>query len=391
MKTPNFIFEFFIIVFILFILSSINYWNLVATNVSIEGREYIQLKYASLLAVISCIFIIIKYINRIRFKGIHLVCLLWFLFMPIIIYLNKGALADYVFTLLWPVFFEVSFVLSYINTRRVRILKNLFLLIFIFVLFYFIMAIFTGSGGQSNTIFFPLLTLPWLLCINRKYIRLILFVILSFAVLFSMKRSGILIIIFCWLIYGLLIINRGKNKVIAIISVFILFSIAFFSFDIIDDFSGGRITERLNKEETNEGSGRLAIYEITIDMQKKSSKTSWLFGHGHFGVYNDSPFGISAHNDFLEVLYDYGLFIMILYLCLWGYVIKRAIYLYKIKSFYLFPYLASVIIFIIMSAVSHLILYTSYFNFLVIFWGCIEGLIASNKKEKMYLASLKRL
>ena len=92
------------------------------------------------------------------------------------------------------------------------------------------------------------------------------------------------------------------------------------------------------------------------------------------GVRRDSPLELSAHNDFLEVLYDYGLIIFILYLALWYYVIKRLVYHIRINSIYSLPYFCSFAIFLLLSMVSHLILYASYFNYLVMFWGCMEGL-----------------
>ena len=110
-------------------------------------------------------------------------------------------------------------------------------------------------------------------------------------------------------------------------------------------------------------------------MIQSSSPTRLVIGHGHFGVRQDSWLEISAHNDFLEVIYDYGLVIFIFYLCLWGYVIRRAYYLYKTKSEMFLPYAASFSIFLVMSMVSHLILYTTYFNYLVMFWGMTEAMI----------------
>ena len=143
------------------------------------------------------------------------------------------------------------------------------------------------------------------------------------------------------------------------------------------------ITERFNNIEDDAGSGRLRIYERVIDLQKKSSNHEWIFGHGHYGVLKNSIPQMSAHNEFLEVLYDYGIIISILYLFLWIYVIKRLIRLKKEKSPFYYSYFSGFAIFFVMSMVSHLLLYATYFIFLTIYWGAIEGIkykqIASKK------------
>ena len=349
---------------------------------AIEGSKHSLLKMISLVIVLFCVPVLLEYRTKIRLKGIHGVCLLWVFIMPIVVYINRGLNSDYIFTLLWPLFFEISYVMISSKNKRMKIFVRFFLVVFCVGFYLFIGAISAADGKQSNAIFFPLLTLPWLACIERKYLRVLLLGVLTIAVLFSMKRSSIIVRSLVWVIYGCLAIRNERRKMVALLTVVILFVVGFFAFDIIDERTGGMITERLNREETNEGRNRLAIYEIVGEMQMNSSKLAWVLGHGHNGVWKNSPLEISAHNDIQEVLYDYGLIIMVLYLCLWWYVIKRSIYLYRIKSPYLFPYLSSLAIFVVMSLVSHLILYTSYFNFLVIFWGCIEGMIYVERRMK---------
>ena len=53
----------------------------------------------------------------------------------------------------------------------------------------------------------------------------------------------------------------------------------------------------------------------------------------------------------------------------------------KIKSSYLLPYSYSMIILLVLSLVSHLIIYPTYFIGLTIFWGYIEGLYGQFNKN----------
>ena len=163
--------------------------------------------------------------------------------------------------------------------------------------------------------------------------------------------------------------------------VLFLLLVGIFSFNQIDAMLGGQLSERMNKEETDVGRGRLAIYDVTWLMQQHSSVDEWILGHGHNGVWHNSPLEISAHNDLMEVLYDYGLIVFILYLCLWGYVMNKCLYLYRINSYFLVPYISSICIFIVLSLVSHLVLYTSYFNLLVIFWAGVEAFVEKEKRS----------
>lgn len=100
------------------------------------------------------------------------------------------------------------------------------------------------------------------------------------------------------------------------------------------------------------------------------------YGHGHNSaiiVNRGHNIDLSAHNDFLEVLFVTELIGLILYLLLHIYLIKRLFFLKRNKSELFLPYLASYITMFIMSMVSHLILYPTYFTFLATFWGAVEG------------------
>lgn len=91
--------------------------------------------------------------------------------------------------------------------------------------------------------------------------------------------------------------------------------------------------------------------------------------------------GPSAHNDFLEVLYDYGIIGFIMFIYLHVRVAKTTYKLHKHRSSYFIPYMVSFIIFVVMSIVSHLIIYPTYFCCLVAFWAYIESMKMHNPSE----------
>lgn len=52
------------------------------------------------------------------------------------------------------------------------------------------------------------------------------------------------------------------------------------------------------------------------------------------------------------------------------------------------PYSVSFAIFLSLSMVSHLILYTSYFNFLVMFWAAVEAVLPRKKLTRKEVSKM---
>ena len=389
-KVYNVYFIIFCFLFLIFSLIMTMYWGYFSTHG--HKHAYIgELFYSTSLLVPFCFFI---WLTNIRQRGIHLVSLLWVILMPFVIYYNKGTLLDCLNTIMWPLLFEASYIFCYNDRNRLIHLHRLFYIIAIFGTLVFLQTrlnIETGTNeGQTNTVYLCLLTFPWLLCgqsLSRRIIFLLIFT--SFAFL-SLKRSMMLTVLLVWFFFLLVIIKSPKTRWYAIILVFIgVIGLDYF-YGMLDAQTGGQLTERVTREENDEGSNRLAIWGTTSAMIEVSSPIELLFGHGHYGVRNNSILKISAHNDFLEVIYDYGLLIFILYLCLWIHVVRQTIRLFKLRSNLYLPYAVSLSIFIIMSMVSHLILYTSYFNFLVLLWGAVEGVIEKDEKQRFLKGVVKK-
>ena len=154
------------------------------------------------------------------------------------------------------------------------------------------------------------------------------------------------------------------------------------SFSLADDLTEGHLSERIYANDTASGditNGRENIYIVTMEMVKNTRLSHLILGNGHNGVRRDSPLTISAHNEILEILYDYGIIMLLLYIGLWVYVLKQWHYHYRHDTIFFLPYTMSVCFFAVMAMVSQLVLYCSYFLYLVMFWGFVEAL-----KDKIY-------
>ena len=369
-------FDIFRLVLLLFTYFMFSMWNSRMTGGEMSGSSLVS--YSSAFLAAFCVYAWMAGHSK-STAGIHLVCLAWVVIWPVLYWLQgEKALAHCVMPILWPLLFEATYAFCYQSENRCGSLRRTFIIIAIYGGFLFALTRIDITG-QTNTIYFSFLTLPWLLYNRKGRQRLLLLVLFSLLALLSMKRSVMLSMVLCWSFYAVEFIVTPRRR-----SLFIAFAIALLVgvnsvFDVMDQRLGGQLSERVNREETDEGKNRLAIWEVTISMIKESTPADLVIGHGHFGVRRDSFLEISAHNDFLEVIYDYGLIIFALYLCLWGHVLRRWYQLLKSRSPLYLPYSVSLSIFIVMSMVSHLILYTSYFNFLVMFWGAAEALRLQEK------------
>ncbi len=373
---------FYSLLFFIWFMFSIQYWkDEERGNVFYLFLVFLAFEIIALIAIFSVS-------NKVSRNGFVIVAFAWLFMMPPVIIWAENNYKYFFFVIFWPLAFLSSYILLRKKPVFWDIMKTLFVFIFVFSVSFFLRDRLNDpflflNPMQNNWIYFALLTLPWLLVLKNKVLKTIVFIILFLAVLISFKRAAIII-----MTATLIPFIRGNYSVFRkykVLNVFVLLSILSvfaYTFIQIDKNFGGIVLNRLESMEKDQGSGRLGIYEEVIKMQKESSLDKWILGHGHFGVSKNLSLKISAHNDFLEVLYDYGIFVFILYIVLWLTVIKRLRFLYKQEHPFFVGYLSSFIIFLVMSMVSHLVLYASYFIFMVVFWGAVEGILDSEKAQK---------
>lgn len=72
------------------------------------------------------------------------------------------------------------------------------------------------------------------------------------------------------------------------------------------------VANRFSQMQDDGGSGRDKIYKKLLDEFELSGVVNLSFGHGFSAV--EEVLGLPAHNDFLEILYDFGLIPFMVYL-----------------------------------------------------------------------------
>lgn len=209
--------------------------------------------------------------------------------------------------------------------------------------------------------------LPFILLLESKPLKIILSVAVFISMLLVLKRAGIIGFLLAIAIY--LLVESKLTFNIKRITVFVLVSfVLVYVFSYFNTLLDNSLSERFTEEE----GGRFSIYATVIHQFAKSDIVSIIFGHGWDSV-TKIPLmdGRSAHNDFLEILYDFGIIAFFLYIWFVIKLIKTTINNVKKKSRISGALAASTTLFIFVSCVSHVFLYPRYMLLFCLFWGII--------------------
>lgn len=147
----------------------------------------------------------------------------------------------------------------------------------------------------------------------------ILFIVVAFAIILSsMKRGGAAALIIGLIVYFMVYLKiRSYNIIKAFTILVVVLSVlaAAFLFFGSQEVEGERMTlvERFENVGQDGGSNRDRVYSKTIDMIASQDGIGWFVGNGYNAVLVDSTIHYSAHNDYLEILYDYGIIGLLMY------------------------------------------------------------------------------
>lgn len=280
----------------------------------------------------------------------------------------------------------LSLFVFYLIFKKINLIKvHLFfsvLLTILLVLLYFKDYKLTNSNlndikASLNIAYFPFLLLPTLLLIKKKYIKIIFTLIISIVIFTSMKRAGLLalfISMFAYVYIEYTIFRKRKLNFSSIFFSVIFISIFILGFQYFDKLNDGSFTTRIQSTTQDEGSGRITVYKDVINLIEKNNFVNTIFGNGENAVMRNSSSGYSAHNDFLEVYYDYGMIMFLIYIFIHFKLIQTLLILIRKKSYFAAPFSVSYFQFLTFSMISHVIVYP-YFILITSFWGIILGSI----------------
>lgn len=315
-----------------------------------------------------------------------------------IINLNEFEVVDFVLTIsslfYWILAFLFGFTIVKLQSHSIMLTINGFSISFLVILYYYstIVLFFNFFGApvmtSLNQSYYVLLLLPFLLMLKKNYLKLIGIIIVSIALTLSNKRGGTIAALAAIGVYFIILTfkkEEKKNERIRTITLIIFSSILlYFVFNYLSSRTEMSLINRFSNLQTDQGSGRLEIWKETYELQMESDIYGWFFGHGYNSV-AESKVNVSAHNDFQEVLYDYGFIAFALYISLYFQIFKYLKRMNENNSRFFPPFAASFVLFIIMSSISHLIIYPSYFIYLAFFWGIIIAGFENDQKSLIRL------
>ena len=197
---------------------------------------------------------------------------------------------------------------------------NLILLLPVFSIAPMMQSILMHIGGTEfgrDSVLAISVFLPLVLMLNGKYTKLILLIIILYWSVISAKRTAVLcaaLALFFFLLSEILSFTAKRTYTFMAISI-LLFGVGFISYSKYPEFASqvDIVIERFdNAEENKSNIERTDMYLGTLNAYDSSSLLERLFGHGYKATEKEL-YGRPTHNDLLEILYDYGVITLLLY------------------------------------------------------------------------------
>ena len=226
--------------------------------------------------------------------------------------------------------------------------------------------------GLYNAVFYVLFFLPFFFMIKNNAAKSMMILLVFATVIMSYKRSAILVLMvavayYFWKEIGTKSATRKKTGFL--IGAIVLVVVGVFVFNYLQAEYDLDWLARIQDAEKSGGSGRLDIWSNMWSAMKEQSFSEWLGGHGYRMT---EKFG-GAHNDFLEILYDFGIIGFALYITFITLLFRYAYYMKKYNYSYHSAYFASLILFLGYSFFGQLIIMPQWFFLLCLFWGLLIG------------------
>lgn len=216
---------------------------------------------------------------------------------------------------------------------------------------------FEGSvyGYLINTVYFPVLSLSMLIHHRNKLISLLLcFVVIGLCAFVGKTTPLIIAVIFTLAIsYSIYSKHFSFKSIFLLVNLFLSAIILWLLYLVV----ATSIIDNVNVNDIS--SGRIEIVTRVISEITTFTVKDWIFGKGITAM--PQKYGISSHNDYVEVLYGFGLIGLMLYLGIYLFIIEKSFnYIARKKyDYFLYSFLIFIAIFL-GSFSTHFIFVASY-------------------------------
>lgn len=246
------------------------------------------------------------------------------------------------------------------------------------------------SAGRGipliSTAYYTLFFLPFALLSEKKIIKWGGTVLVLYTLLLCMKRTGFIAFVVGIVIYILVEYRsapKGSKKRAFVLLGGLLALTAMYFFIMENTRGMFSVIDRLLSTGQTSNEGREDVWPVVISMIRYSDIIAVIFGHGFDTVIENSPLALSAHCDFLEVIYDYGVSGLLLYLTFYKRLWNGFIKMYRQGSELAAPMSFTFVTAFVVSLFSHLIIFPSYFLGFCLFWGLAMGSVDSEEANSL--------
>ena len=246
------------------------------------------------------------------------------------------------------------------------------------------------SAGRGipliSTAYYTLFFLPFALLSDKKVIKWGGTVLVLYTLLLCMKRTCFIAFVAGIVVYILVEYRsapKGSKKRVFVLLGGLLALTAMYFFIMENTRGTFSVIDRLLSTGQTSNEGREDVWPVVISMIRHSDIIALIFGHGFDTVIENSPLALSAHCDFLEVIYDYGVSGLLLYLTFYKRLWNGFIKMYRQGSELAAPMSFTFVTAFVVSLFSHLIIFPTYFLGFCLFWGLAIGSVDSEEANSL--------
>ena len=307
-----------------------------------------------------------------------------FYFYP---YNGYNYLTYYAYSTMWIHSSLMLYVFIKRNPDAFSLVKHFYILFFIVGVYmnhhtYQLLRNVIGFDSQYNAFYFVVTPLPFLLLSKKKIHIMLALMFTTLCVVFSLKRSGFIIVafLFLWFVVFLLFLDsrmkhRMWRKLLMLLPVCLaLYILIWINGDMVD-----YIIRRINHIGVDGGSGRDDLFKYALDLLDRMPFECYIFGNGFGSFHEVTKSYSSSHNDWLEIMFSYGISGILLFICMHILILRNIFILLRNKSYYLFSYVAAYFTFGVFNLVSSMIYYQFYSIPLLSYFVIAESFIHKNE------------
>ena len=366
----------------------------------------VLLKIPNFIIIISDIIIFLFCIYGVRLiqsknhdiasiSNLMLICGLYFFSYQLIITIVGGISMTDLFSIIlmtFPflcpcIYHNIEY--SKVKTQRaLNIIKVSYIIVSVFFIYSrLFLSINNGLNYEklvsyTNSIYFILLFLPFLELFKRSWPY---YIIMFVCIVISGKRTPFIAFSLAMLVVYFALLAKN-HKIRNTILSFMLLLASFYLYNYISSIFDVVLLGKFGNLQEDEGGGRVEIYQLFYDKLANAPIFEFIFGHGGINsTAKASVLQISAHNDFIEVLYDFGFVGLIFLLTILVKLLHLLIKTFKKNSRYSVSFAMSLCVFIVSISFSNVI-FIRYFIMLAIFWSYIFEEINYEEKYTNYCA-----